>query len=243
MNYRKQYYDKYVTVQVQPNGVSFTEQDYLNWGNGAMKRIQGWLPDNQAAPILDVGCGSGKLLYLFQRLGYVNLTGIDLSPEQIELARSRFPKASIIQEDAREFLKNCVGQYGLICAFDVVEHFRKEEIIPFLDLLYQALQPGGRLILQTPNAESPWLGSVAYGDFTHEWFFTPAGLEHVLRLAGFTKFRARESGPYIHGAKSLIRLWLWRLIHLSLMAWNLAETGEAGSGIYSRVFVATAVKE
>jgi 2-polyprenyl-3-methyl-5-hydroxy-6-metoxy-1,4-benzoquinol methylase len=242
MNYRKQFYNQYVTLQVRPRGGSFTEQDYLNWANGALKHIQGWLPDDHAVPILDVGCGSGKLLYLFQQLGYVNLTGVDLSPEQIQLAQSRFSQATIIQGDVREFLKDRVEQYSLICAFDVIEHFRKEEVLPFLELIFQSLRPGGRLILQTPNAESPWFGSVAYGDFTHEWFFTPHGLEHVLRLVGFEQFQARESGPYVHGAKSLIRHWLWRLIHLGLAAWNLAEMGGAGSRIYSRVFVATVVK-
>ena len=152
-------------------------------------------------------------------------------------------EATIIQGDARDFLADSVDRYGLICAFDVIEHFRKDEIIPFLEIIHQALQPGGRLILQTPNAESPLVGSVAYADFSHEWFFTPDGLEHVLRLVGFEGYQARESGPNIHGIKSLIRYGLWRLISLGLAIWNLAEMGAAGSGVYSRVFVATVVKE
>jgi SAM-dependent methyltransferase len=148
----------------------------------------------------------------------------------------------VVQGDVMEFLKDKVEQYDLISAFDVIEHFRKNEIMPLLALLFRALRPGGRLILQMPNAESPWFGSVAYGDFTHEWFFTPTGLEAVLRMAGFDRFQAIEITPYIHGAKSFLRFWLWRLVHWGLAVWSLAETGGAGSGVYSRVFMATVVK-
>lgn len=243
MNYRKRYYDQYVTVHIQPDAAAFTEQYYERWANAAWDHIQGWLPERRSDPVLDIGCGSGKLLYLLRRLGYSNLTGIDLSPEQIDVARQWFQDATIIHGDARDLLATNQEHYGLICAFDVIEHFRKEEILPFLELIYQALQPGGRIILQTPNADSPYVGSVGYADFSHEWFFTPGGLEHVLRLAGFTGFQARESGPHIHGVKSLVRFGLWRLLRLFLALWNLAEMGSSGSGVYTRVFVATAVRE
>jgi len=243
MNYRKRYYDQYVTVQLQPAGGVFTERDYRDWAIGAKKRVQGWLPVDHSAAILDIGCGSGKLLYLLRDLGYTNLTGIDLSPEQVEHARQQFPESTIIQGNALDLLEHLTSHYDLICAFDIIEHLNKDEIVSLLNLIYHALNPGGRLILQTPNAESPWFGSVAYGDFTHEWFFTPAGLQRVLQLIGFDTFRARETGPSIHGIKSLIRASLWRLIHMSLFIWNLAETGGTGERIYTRVFVASAVRK
>ena len=43
------------------------------------------------ARILDVGCGSGWLCEYFARLGY-EMTGIDLSPEMIAIARERVSK-------------------------------------------------------------------------------------------------------------------------------------------------------
>ena len=36
----------------------------------------------------------------------------------------------------------------------------------------RALKPGGRWILHTANAESPFYGRVRYGDITHEQAFT-----------------------------------------------------------------------
>ena len=242
MNYRKKYYDEYVTIHIQPKEGAFTKEDYENWASGTLTHVSKWLPNDRTVPILDIGCGSGKLLFMFQGLGYENLTGVDLSPEQIQHARLHIDQALIVQGDVRDFLKDSIEKYGLICALDVIEHFRKEEIIPLLELIYEALKPGGSLIIQTPNGESPWLGSVGFGDFTHEWFFTPTGLEHILRLVGFDRFQASETGPVIHGFVSLIRWLLWRVIRYGLKIWNMAETGGAGSGIYTRVFVATAFK-
>lgn len=78
MNYRKRYYDQYITVHIQPKADAFTEQYYQHWANAALDHIKGWLPEERSMPILDIGCGSGKLLYMFRQLGYSDLTGIDL---------------------------------------------------------------------------------------------------------------------------------------------------------------------
>ncbi len=241
--YRKRIYDKYVSEKVRADGVNYSEKDYQRWAEAAKVRLRGWLPSDRNTPVLDMGCGPGNFLYLLDQLGYTDLTGVDLSPEQIALAKQWCPKATIILGDVREVLAEHSEYYGLITGFDIIEHFSKDEILSFLELVSGALRPGARLIIQTPNAESPWMGAVAYGDLSHEWFFTPSGLEHTLRLAGFAGFEARESGPYIHGIKSFFRVVLWSGLKLLLGLWNLAETGSRGSGIFTRVFVCTAIKQ
>jgi SAM-dependent methyltransferase len=134
------------------------------------------------------------------------------------------------------------GHFGLITAFDFLEHFPKAEILPLLTLIAEALRGGARVIFQTPNGESPWVGTVGYGDFTHEWFFTPGSLAQLLKKAGLTAFIARECGPQVHGVKSFARLLFWQILKTVMLFWNLVETGMAGSGIFTRVFLATAVK-
>jgi cyclopropane fatty-acyl-phospholipid synthase-like methyltransferase len=222
-----------------------TYRDYQRWGHAAHQRIQGWLPADKDTPILDIGCGTGGLLYLLNLLGYTNCTGVDISAEQLEFARQWCPTATIIKDDVYNILPQYSGHFGLITAFDIVEHFRKTEILPLLTLTLNALRPGGRLILQTPNAESPWFGSVAYGDFTHEWFFTPRSLCDILQQVGFKTYEARSNKPVLmkHDWKRFGRIAIWKCLHTLLATWNLAETGSIGSGIYTRVFTATAVKE
>jgi len=241
-DYRQLIYATYVSQKTGKGGQLHSQSEYKQWAAAARHRLKGWLPTDLSTPVLDMGCGAGYFLYLLDQLGYTDLTGVDLSLEQVTLAKEWCSRAKIIHGDIREFLAQNTEIFGLIAGFDIIEHFRKDEILPLLSLISQALRPGGRLILQTPNAESPWMGSIAYLDFTHEWFFTPSSLSDMLRLVGLTGFQARATGPYVHGLKSFVRVVFWNLLRFVLTLWCLAETGSRGSGIYSRVFVATVVK-
>ncbi len=202
--------------------------------------LRGWLPADRGAAIADLGCGSGGLLYALKDFGYTELTGVDASAEQVELARQIVP--DVVQGDLFELLDQRPGGFRLLTAFDVVEHLPKTRVLPFLDACQRALRPGGRLILQTPNAESPMSPAVRYGDFTHEVCFSPSSLGWLMELCGFEALESREGGPRPLGVLSLGRYLLWQAIRLGLATWNLAETGSAGSGIYTRVFLMTGTR-
>jgi SAM-dependent methyltransferase len=237
-------YDDYHPQEDLQHYVShFLPKDFPHWAKATRKRLRHWLPSDLNTPILDLGCGSGRFLLFLQQLGYTDLTGVDWDPEKIPLARRLCPGARIFEGDLREFLAKNPDRYGLITALDVLEHFGKREIPPLLGLIKEALVPGGRVIIQTPNAASPLVGDVAYGDFTHEWFFTPASLSQVLSSAGLVQFEARPCGPYIHGLKSLVRALLWQMVSLSFTLLHLIECGGARTPINTRVFLGTAVKE
>lgn len=243
-DYRDAIYATYLSFKTHPRSHRTpTEADYRAWAMSAQARLKGWLPSDRNTPILDLGCGTGNFLYLLEQLGYADVRGVDRGAEQVAIARQWCRRATVTEGDVRDVLSENAGCFGLITAFDLIEHFRKDEILPLLQLIVKALRPGGRLILQTPNAASPWMGSVAYLDFTHEWFFTPMSLRNMLELIGLVGFEARASGPFPHGIKSLIRVISWRLLTLLLSLYDLIETGSRGSGIYTRVFVATAVKK
>ena len=148
------------------------------------------------------------------------------------------------EQNVLEFLEANRGAFDLITGLDIVEHFSKPEVLRFLDGCFSALKPGGRLILQTPNADSPWGTVHRYNDFTHEVCFNPNALNRLLALAGFTRIEARETGPVAFGysLKSSVRFMIWQTIRAGLKLWNLAETGGAGSGVFTRVFLISAIK-
>ncbi|MCE7004252.1 class I SAM-dependent methyltransferase [Kibdelosporangium philippinense] len=50
-------------------------------------RFESWLPA-EPSDILDVGCGTGSLTLLMTELGH-RVTGVDLSPKMIEIARQK----------------------------------------------------------------------------------------------------------------------------------------------------------
>ncbi len=240
-SYRARVYGSYVSKRRRPD-TTYCERTYQRWAAATQVRFKGWLPADYAAPILDLGCGHGNSLYLLEQAGYSNLTGVDLGTEQLALAARFAPTAKLVQDDLVNFLSNCSSQYELVVCLNVIEHFKKEELFGFLDLLATVLKSGGRVIFETPNAESPWFGAVAYADLTHEWFFTPHGLADMLTLVGLDGYEARPSEPVRSGVKSWGRYLVWQFINKALVIWNLAETGSAGSHIYTRVFVAAAIK-
>ncbi len=235
-NYRQRLYERYAEHFQDADGV-FDKAAADAWGKAYRAYFKGWLPEEKAAAIADLACGGGRLLHFFESLGYQTLQGVDASADQVAIARQTLP--GVQMDDMLRFLERHAGAFDLITGLDVIEHLHKEEVLRFLDASHAALKPGGRVILQTPNAESPWGGSLRYGDFTHETAFTPDLLSRLMKLAGFESITAREVGPVAFGYSmaSSLRYLAWRMIHSGLTLWNLAETGGGGSGIFTRVFL------
>jgi len=126
-------------------------------------------------------------------MGYMNISGVDISPEQVKLAQQVTPEV----EDANvlEWLEAHSASIDLITGYDIVEHFHRDEVLRFLDVCNSALKLGGRLIPQTPNADSPLGMSIRHGDFTHEVGFNPNALSRLLSLVGLQGIESRETGP------------------------------------------------
>ncbi len=129
----------------------------------------------------------------------------------------------------------------VIIAFDVIEHFTKEELLPFVDEVHRVLRSGGRWIIHTPNGESPFVGRVRYGDLTHEMAFTRISISQLLKSSGSSEIVCQEDTPVPHGLKSAVRWILWKIIRSGLRFYVAAETGERDS-IFSQNFLTVAVK-
>jgi len=240
-SYREKIYTDYGTkFQKAENDNSIARMK--RWGRSYLWHFRSWLPDSKQSAIVDLACGFGKFLQLLKDAGYVNVTGVDLSHDQVELARK--VQDNVIEMDILEFLAEHKETFDLIVAMDIIEHFKKDEVLNVLSRLNQSLKNGGRIILQTPNAESPWSGHYRYGDFTHEISFTPSLLRHLLELNGFSEIEFREFSPvpFGNGPVSSIRYVLWRMVAMILWLWNMIELGNAGSGIYTRSMVCRAKK-
>ena len=242
ISYRDRLYSSY-GHDFQDAGETFDREGALRWSRAIAYRLRGWTPERKDARILDLACGSGRLLFFFSERGYKNLTGVDISPDQVSLAGQVTP--DVRQESALDHVESHPDSYDLITSYDIIEHFEKDEALRFLDGCFAALRPGGRMILQTPNADSPMVASVRYGDFTHEICFNPNSLTRLMRMVGFCDIEAREAGPVPsgNGLISSLRYLIWQAIRIGLRLWNLAETGSVGAGVWTRVFLISGVKK
>src|SRR5258708_6213985 len=114
----------------------------------------------RSAPVLEIGCGAGGLLAYLERRGFSHARGIDISPEQIVRAQERGVHAECA--DAFDFLERNEHAFAAILAVDVLEHFRRDELVRLAPLLHAALQPGGRLLVQTANGAGLFPRQVIY---------------------------------------------------------------------------------
>jgi 2-polyprenyl-3-methyl-5-hydroxy-6-metoxy-1,4-benzoquinol methylase len=173
------------------------------------------------APLLDLGCGQGFMLRYLKSVGFTNLTGIDISAEQVERAKASGFNA--FQADAFTFLRENKGQFEIVMAIDMVEHFKKEELYELLTLIYEGLKPGGIFVLQTPNGEGLLPGYVIYGDLTHFTILSPLSLKHILTVTGFENIHIKELGPafFVH-----FPLFMgWQIVRLFAMIIKFLEIG------------------
>lgn len=240
-NYRNKLYQNY-GKNIQDAPLKFDEHKSSRWGKAQLYYLKNWMPNNKNANIIDVACGGGKLLHFFVVNGYQNIKGIDISNDQVELSKQ--VTSNVIKGDIIEYLENNPNCFDLITGYDIIEHFYKDEVIRFLNAACSALQPGGRLIIQTPNAESIWGTHHRYNCFTHETCFNPNSLKRIMQLAGFTNIEAKEClpPPYGYSISSSIRYVFWKIISVFLKFYNLVETGSLGSGIYTRIFLISGQK-
>ena len=205
--------------------------------------IREHFPADRDARILDLGCGHGSLVYFARQAGYRNAEGVDRSPEQVAEAR-RLGIEGVREGDLMDTLDALPeGSQHVIIAFDVIEHFTREELLPFIDAVQRTLAPGGRWLIHTPNAESPFFGRIRYGDITHEQAFTVTSLNQLLRASGFADVRCFEDTPVVHGVASAARWSVWKLLRALMRTYLMAETGSPGSGVLSQNMLAVAIKD
>lgn len=109
-----------------------------------------WLrSDPTIKSVLDAGCGDGNFAASLADAGY-QMRGLDMSESGIELASARgigsFTRASIYDDLTSPFAG--VASFDAIVCIEVIEHLYSPRI--FVRLAFDALRPGGLLILTTP---------------------------------------------------------------------------------------------
>lgn len=240
MNYRAKFYSQYVSSHIKNLYGEISLEDIKNHFLAWQNYFGSFLPEDKSARILDVGCGNGGFVYWLQKIGFQEAAGVDISEEQVKEAR-KFNIQNIFQNDLKDFLADKKDAYDVVFMRDIIEHFEKKEILEILDLVNHSLKKRGKIIIQTPNAESPFGGRYRYWDFTHEISFTEGGIRQTLLVSDFKNIKVFPTRPVIHGFKSFIRAVLWRGIEIILHFYLLIETG-ASKGIFTQNIIVIAEK-
>lgn len=119
------------------------------WDNEpiADKKILDIILDNggirENIDILDVACGTGVLFPYYLERNVKSITAIDLSPEMVKIAKSKFPQANVICGDAENIILD--KQFDAIMIYNAFPHFPEPEKV--IESLSKALKTGGRFTI------------------------------------------------------------------------------------------------
>ena len=213
---RGRLYESYATQHSGPGSADATGVIYR-------RDIRPLLPPPAAGPVVDIGCGSGQLVRCLTEDGY-DAAGIDVSPEQVALARAA-GLVTVRHGDYRELLGERPGELAAVTATDLLEHLTKPEVLATFDAVASALRPGGRFIARVPNAVSPFGGHIRYGDFTHETWYTARSVQQLAAAAGLGPVQVIGCPPAAHGAASAVRATLWKPVSGLFKLALAVETG------------------
>jgi 2-polyprenyl-3-methyl-5-hydroxy-6-metoxy-1,4-benzoquinol methylase len=238
-NYKDKIYDNYVSLHTDPHGWAAKEDHKKSWPYYERKYVPLFSSLNKNASILEVACGPGLFLEFLLSQGYKNLMGIDLSPEQVKIARKYVD--NVVEGDVFEFLASTDKKFDMIIAFDILEHFTKQECFDFTELVYNKLNPNGLFLLRTPNGAGLFSSKMIYDDITHCTVFTGKSLSQMMRANNFSVLGFRESSPEPIGFKGTIRYLIWELIKKVANFMMKIETGWT-TGAWSQNIICIAQK-
>ena len=204
-----------------------------------IQRYHRFLPAGKAAPILDIGCGTGAFLEALRSVGYSCVEGVDLSPSQIDAAAAS-GVTGITLAPAVDYLRQRPGRYAMIAAFSVLEHQTRAELFELLDSIRDGLVAGGSLIAVVPNAKGLFGAHVRFADITHELSFAPISVGQICAVADLELAAVLEHGPLVHGVVSAVRWTAWQVVRSALLAARLAEGADWRWPVFTQdlVFVA-----
>lgn len=138
------------TVEVQ---AMLDNEDRHWWYRGRRRIVQDELDRielGEGARIVDLGCGSGRLLDTLAQLGSVS--ALDMNPDSVEIAKSRGHED--VQVGKVEALPWEDETFDLLTSLDVLEHTADDRVA--LREYRRVVRDGGRLLITVPAYEALW---------------------------------------------------------------------------------------
>ena len=176
----------------------FSNQFLINKAKRRMKVIQRF---KSSGRLLDIGCGTGELIYVANQLGY-QAEGLEYSQSLAEYVRAKY-LTSVHCGDVRNL--NLTHKYDIVIMSHVLEH----TIDPLATLqdISKFINSDGILYVAVPNIdcwESRFAGWGSYEPY-HLWYFNPANLSRLLEKTGYYVANIHTLEPYSAWLNTVVR--------------------------------------
>lgn len=199
-------------TEIVARGYDAMAEAYLAWSQADDFPVRGKylaylldaLPDG--ADVLELGCGAG--LPVTKALAeHMEVTAVDISRRQLELARVNAPAASFIRANMAE-LELPEGAFDAVVAVHSVTHVPRERHEDLFRRIHDWLRPGGIFVASFGGSDNPsevdedWLGAPMF--FSH---FDAETTVALVENAGFEIIRRELVQQVEHGVEGAF-LWL-----------------------------------
>lgn len=149
------------------------------------RRILDRLQAKAGERVLEIGCGWGGFAELAVADG-LQLTGLTLSPAQLEWARKRVPQADLRLQDYRDTQE----KFDHVVSIEMFEAVGERWWPTYFSTVARALKPGGKAVIQSITLRDDLFPSYRRGtDFIQQYIF-PGGMLPSRRV--FRQAAARQ---------------------------------------------------
>jgi cyclopropane fatty-acyl-phospholipid synthase-like methyltransferase len=190
------------------------------------------------SPLLELACGSGRLLVPLARAGY-ELTGVDSSASMLNLAQHALEQAGVagqctlVQENMSRLHLGQKFRLAFIALGSFGHVYSRQEQRQTLAVVRDHLTPGGRFILDISNADVRYMEQLS-GQMLHQgtWkrddgtllshFVSPASslTKHMLELTHF--YDEHKQGEAVQRTVTTTHIYLFERNEVELL---LEEAG------------------
>jgi len=179
-----------LTIDAYNKNFSGYTDKFMNYSPYAMhvSDFAGLLEDD--FKVLDIGCGPGNVAKQLCALKRLEITGIDLSSEMLEIARLNVPKGIFHLQDSRKASFPPGYFDAVVLSFSVV-HLDDDEANEVLANAVKWLRSGGYLYLSFMEGKQPGFETTSFSSQPLYFnYFQETKIEEFLKENGIDRFRS-----------------------------------------------------
>ncbi|MCU0434960.1 MAG: class I SAM-dependent methyltransferase [Bacteroidia bacterium] len=138
--------------------------------------------------LLEAGCGPGHIArYLLAQRPDLQITGTDIAPAMIELARKTCPGATFVVKDIRTIYELGNGFHALLCGF-VTPYLSKTDCVNLLTHAHEMLTENGLVYISTIEGDyekSDWKTGSSGTHRAFQYYYRKTDWENLFSETGF----------------------------------------------------------
>jgi SAM-dependent methyltransferase len=119
-------------------------QRFLGSHRAATRFVEEFITPFHGARVLDIGCGTGKLIEYLPPVDYV---GFDMNAGYINYARKKYEgRGMFLHQDVSRRGLDQAGEFDFVLAVAILHHLTDDEAWDLFAMAYNRLKPGGCLV-------------------------------------------------------------------------------------------------